>query len=253
MTLTDALDHEWLALPASQHSEGPLYQLGGDSMYGIADFDNVSEGSISRRASSECSRPMTASGTNLMSGIDLTDLRAGSVESDDSYSQKVEDFHLHSSPRTKARSAKSVPHPLSLSTANPPSPPITDDRMDVGASAVAPHGDGTGSENGNGNGNGVVKRPHGNGLQIESGAETPNTATKRKALELDIFNSGSLSPPPQEDIELSSPITSIKPSTPQSAEASPLIDARATRRTTRSTVKPNTGTPARGRKSMRLT
>jgi hypothetical protein len=220
-------------------------------MYGIADFDNLSDGAISPRPSSEWSRPMTASGTNLMSGFELTDLRAGSVESDDSYSQKVEDFHLNSSPRTKARSAKSVPHPLSLSTANPPSPPMTDDKMDVGASAVA-NGNGNGNGQENGNGNGAVERPHGNGLQVESGAETPNTATKRKALELDIFNSGSLSPAPQEDIELSSPITSIKPSTPQSAEPSPLIDARATRRTTRSTVKPNTGTPARGRKSMRL-
>jgi len=251
MTLTDALDHEWLALPSSQHSEGPVYPLGGDSMYGIADFDNLSEGSNSRRASSEWSRPMTASGTNLMSGMELGDLRGGSVESDDSYSQKVEDFHLNSSPRTKARGSKSVPHPLSLSTANPPSPPITEDKMDVGASDVAPVSNGNGLENGNGNG--VVERPQGNGLQVESGAETPNTATKRKALELDIFNSGSLSPPPQEDIELSSPITSIKPATPESAEPSPLIDARATRRTTRSTVKPNNGTPARGRKSMRLT
>ena len=219
-------------------------------MYGIADFGNLSDGSVSRRPSSEWSRPMTASGTNLMSGIDLTDLRGGSVESDDSYSQKVEDFHLNSSPRTKARGSKSVPHPLSLSTANPPSPPMTDEKMDVGASEVA-NGNGHGQENRNGNG--VIERPHGNGLQVESGAETPNTATKRKALELDIFNSGSLSPPPQEDIELSSPITSIKPSTPESAEPSPLIDARATRRTTRSTVKPNNGTPARGRKSMRLT
>jgi hypothetical protein len=218
-------------------------------MYGIVDFDNLSEESISVRASSEWSRPMTASGTNLMSGMELGDLRGGSVESDDSYSQKVEDFHLNSSPRTRARNSKSVPHPLSLSIANPPSPPRTEEKMDVGASGVAPNGKGTGQENGNG----VVERPHGNGLQVESGAETPNTATKRKALELDIFNSGSLSPPPQEDIELSSPITSIKPSTPQSAEPSPLIDARATRRTTRSTVKPTTGTPARGRKSMRLT
>jgi len=219
-------------------------------MYGIADFGNLSDGSVPRRSSSEWSRPMTASGTNLMSGIDLGDLRGGSVESDDSYSQKVEDFHLNSSPRTKARGSKSVSHPLSLSTANPPSPPITDGQMDVAASEVA-NGNGHGQENGNGNG--VVDRPHGNGLQVESGAETPNTATKRKALELDIFNSGSLSPPPQEDIELSSPITSMKPSTPDSAEPSPLIDARPTRRTTRSTVKPNTGTPARGRKSMRLT
>jgi serine/threonine protein kinase len=251
MTLTDALEHEWLALPSSQHSEGPVYQLGGDSMYGITDFDNISDdGSVSFGAASEWSRPMTASGTNLESGMGLADVRGGSVESDDSYSQKVEDFHLNSSPRTKARGTKSAPHPLSLSTANPPSPPLTDERMEIGASALE-------TSNGNGNEavqeNHVVRSPNTNGVHIVSGAETPNTATKRKALELDLFASGSLSPPPQEDIELSSPLTSIRPSTPKSAEQPSSIEARPTRRTTRSSVKPN-GTPvARGRKSMRLT
>jgi len=254
MTLTNALDHEWLALPSSQHSEVPAYQLGGDSMYGITDFDNLSEDeSVSFGAASDWSRPMTASGTNLASGMELADVRAGSVDSDDSYSQKVEDFHLNSSPRTKARGTKSIPHPLSLSTANSPSPSTNDEKMDTGTSTTqALQGDGAPQPNGNGRDLAVL--PNENGVQIESGVETPNTATKRKALELDLFASGSLSPPPQEDIELSSPVTSMKPSTPQSAEASPSIDARPTRRTTRSTVKPDTKPPAtRGRKSMRLT
>lgn len=223
-------------------------------MYGIVDFDNLSDDSVSFGAASEWSRPMTASGTNLESGMGLADVRGGSIESDDSYSQKVEDFHLNSSPRTKARGTKSAPHPLSLSTANPPSPPLTGQKMDVRASAEVKGKDSeNGNEQENRNRNGAVERPNGNGIRLESGAETPNTATKRKALELDLFNSGSLSPPPQEDIELSLPVTSMKPSTPRSTEPSPPTDARATRRTTRSTVKPNGGTPARGRKSMRLT
>jgi hypothetical protein len=261
MTLTAALDHDWLALPSSQHSEGPAYQLGGDSMYSIQDFDHFSDEESVSFSAGEWSRPMTASGTNLESGMGLADLRGASVESDDSYSQKVEDFHLHSSPGRKAKNAKSLPHPLSLSMANPPSPPLTEERIQVEDPDL---GEGQGQEeNGDvqdtgtkeGNVNNVANSPSPRNIQLESRGETPGTATKRKALEIDLFASGSLSPPPPDDVELPSPVNAgHKPSTPKNKESS-ANEAPSSRRTTRSTVKPTaTGTPiTRGRKSMRLT
>jgi hypothetical protein len=259
MTLTDALEHEWLALPSSQNSEAPVNRLGGDSQYLIKSWDSDSEDSVSFEAG-EWSRPMTASGTNLASAINTTDGRAASVESDDSYSQKVENFHLNSSPGSgvgaKGRNARSAPHPLSLSTADLPSPPLKDEMMDLSASSMVENGDRNGGQEQE-DGHARDKSP--NEIHIAPRAETepPGTATKRKALEIDLFASGSLSPPPQEDIELSSPLPSLdKPSTPQSEESSPFMSAngRGARRTTRSSAKSPTTTTAvtRGRKSMRL-
>jgi len=260
MTLTDALDHDWLALPSSQHSEPAAYQLGGDSMYSIQDFDHFSDEESVSFSAGEWSRPMTASGTNLESGMGLADLRGASVESDDSYSQKVEDFHLHSSPGRNTRNGRSLPHPLRSSMANPPSPPLTEERvqeeaMDTGSGQKE---DAIGDANELKDGEEPVSRditsPSPRDIQLESRGETPGTATKRKALEIDLFASGSLSPPPPDDVELSTPMTSAhKPSTPKSNEPSP-NDPPASRRSTRSTVKPTAnGTPiTRGRKSMRL-
>lgn len=255
MTLTAALDHDWLALPSSQHSEAPAYQLGGDSMFSIQDFDHFSDEESVSFSAGEWSRPMTASGTNLESGMGLADLRGASVESDDSYSQKVEDFHLHSSPGRKAKNAKSLPHPLSLSMANPPSPPLTEERVQVEGSGRNENEDEKDSEMRDGSVNDVATSPSPRDIQLESRGETPGTATKRKALEIDLFASGSLSPPPPDDVELTSPVNAVqKPSTPKKNELSP-NEAPSSRRTTRSTVKPAaTGTPiTRGRKSMRLT
>lgn len=267
MTLTDALEHDWLALPSSQHSEAPAYPLGGDSMYGIQDFDRSSSPSDSFEAA-EWSRPMTASGTNLESGMGLADFREESVESDDSYSQKVQNIQLNSDPAI----ARSRPDPLTLAASDkdvegnanghengkntkndgsPPSPPLTAERMDVEASSTTKPANGD---------PGVPPTPSEAIIQPER-VETPGTATKRKALEVDLFASGSLSPPPPESIELPSPADSThKPHTPQSEpshDEQPQA-GRGGRRTTRSSIKTpatatTTTTPVtRGRKLMRL-
>jgi hypothetical protein len=249
MTLTQALDHDWLALPSSQHSEAPAYPLGGDSMYEFQDFDRSCSASESFEAG-EWSRPMTASGTNLESGMGLADYRAESVESDDSYSQRVKEIKLGSG----SVLGQSGPEPLSHTASHvngngdgiavdgsPPSPPLTAERIDV---EVTSNGNKPDDE---------AQRPP-TPSEVERN-EAPGTATKRKALEVDFFASGSLSPPPPEsiEVELPSPATSThKPRTPRS-EPSP---APGSRRSTRSTAKPlstTTTTPAtRGRKSMRL-
>jgi serine/threonine protein kinase len=267
MTLTDALEHDWLALPSSQHSEAPAYPLGGDSMYGIQDFDRSSSPSDSFEAA-EWSRPMTASGTNLESGMGLADYREESVESDDSYSQKVQNIQLNSDPAI----ARSRPDPLTLAASNknkdveangnghengknanndgsPPSPPLTAERIEAEASSTTKPA----------NGHPEVPPTPSEAISHPERVETPRTATKRKALEVDLFASGSLSPPPPESIELPSPANSThKPHTPQS-EPSHDEQPQAGRggsRTTRSSIKTpatTTTTPvARGRKSMRL-
>ncbi|ORY22963.1 kinase-like domain-containing protein [Naematelia encephala] len=75
MSMNEALDHEWLAGPSSQHSESQRQVLGGDSMWDIQSFDQSPRDDL-------WTRPMTVSGTNLESAFDL--------DSSESFSQPLE-------------------------------------------------------------------------------------------------------------------------------------------------------------------
>lgn len=184
-------------------------------------------------------------------------------------------------------------HNSPLLQSSPPSPPLTDERMGSPAPAIAssPHLTRQDSHpkpevfisNGGTNADAsslvtpeesmvepnqpdvavdVAVKPEDQVLEADT---SPNTATKRKVRDLDAFSSGSLSPPPTESIELSSPADKrtrngeTRPETPVSERSTRArtreVAEASGRRTTRSTVKPDTPvrTPTtRGRKSMRL-
>lgn len=312
MSMAEALEHPWLAEPASQDSESQRYPLGGDSVFEIESFDDEDEddnfmhdGGSYGTGNGDWSRPMTVSGTNLESGMGLNP--HSSSEADD-FSQPLQQLRLQSSlgrltlPQNGSASRQNgLEH---RQNSSPPSPPLTDEQIDMPTDPALPESDlersitrdtrpvaqsqpqildekfgetsiPTPSES--------VKEQR---LQPEKSDEamledgvvadtSPSTATKRKARDLELFSSGSLSPPPTESIELSSPALAVKQAQdgqmevgtpappPVSASDASTPQTRATsevsgRRTTRSNAK-TTGTSSpistpttRGRKSMRL-
>ncbi|WVF66302.1 hypothetical protein IAT40_001042 [Kwoniella sp. CBS 6097] len=73
LSMTQALEHEWLAGPSSQRSESQAQPLGGDSVWSIESFDDIYRHADERNGNGMAegggawSRPMTASGTNYES------------------------------------------------------------------------------------------------------------------------------------------------------------------------------------------
>jgi hypothetical protein len=124
MTMAQALNHEWLAGPSSQQTESQRHGLGGDSVWeiesldddynygggsgdGIADADldghhyngytsgtGTGTGVDGDDRRQDWSRPMTASGTNLESGM-------GQSSSED-FSQPMHNLHLDTPSGRKA-------------------------------------------------------------------------------------------------------------------------------------------------------
>ncbi|EIW73180.1 hypothetical protein TREMEDRAFT_37204, partial [Tremella mesenterica DSM 1558] len=91
MTMAQALDHPWLAGPASQDSQDSPLVLGGDSVWSIESFEGDSD-SEDNDNQLEWSRPRTVSGTNLDSNLAG---RSHVVDSDESFSQPLHNLHLH--------------------------------------------------------------------------------------------------------------------------------------------------------------
>ena len=243
------------------------------------------------------SRPMTVSGTNLESGMGLN--AHPSSEADD-FSQPLQKLRLQSSwghlpPNGSARPQNGTEH---RQHSSPPSPPVTDDnvdmptdpalpesgllqpdtRLNVIAQAQAPAKEELHVKNGESRLPTPVEsveehlQPEGGlfGDEPAQGA-SPSVATKRKARDLELFSSGSLSPPPTESIELSSPAVeqnrendAMDFSTPASAApdrstrrtpaaSEPASGRRATRANAKNGISSPIPTPTtRGRKSMRL-
>lgn len=259
MTMAEALEHPWLSEPASQESESQRYPLGGDSVFEIESFDeNYFPDNNESYNTGDWSRPMTASGTNLESG--MGGLQPGaSSESADDFSQPLQQLKLRSS-------IGNMPSKLGMGhNSSPPSPPLTDEAMQSPdrksqtpppppvESAVVQNGESS------------LLTPNESfeaaDPDVDGGDKTdpPGTAAKRKARDLDPFSSGSLSPPPTENIELSSPDDKLRangtsPPSTENIPAESVMLARGGMRTTRSSVKANAKTtpPTRGRKSMRI-
>lgn len=248
------------------------------------------------------SRPMTVSGTNLESGMGLN--RHPSSEADD-FSQPLQQLRLQSSwgrlPQNGfLQRQNGMEH---RQNSSPPSPPLTDEQVDMPTDPALPESD---LENPDSrdtrpefqpqpqpqpqlsiekNGESSILTPDesieeqrpqhvkSDEAMLEDGVvedTSPSTATKRKARDLELFSSGSLSPPPTESIELSSPAVVAKQvsngkeqvGTPAPVPEGSTRQTRATseasgRRTTRSNAKTGVSSPittptTRGRKSMRL-
>lgn len=95
MTMSQALDHDWLSEPSSQPMESPTIGLGGDSMWSIQSFDcspsDIEFGYGPESSAKNWQRPAmtaTVSGTRLESG----------VEGSDDFSQPLTKLHLNTSP-----------------------------------------------------------------------------------------------------------------------------------------------------------
>lgn len=294
--MAEALEHPWLSEPASQESDSQRYALGGDSVFEIESFDDdkfMHDRESFGTGNGDWSRPMTASGTNLESGMGL--YRHPSSEADD-FSQPLQQLRLQSSwghpPQNGTR------HPQNRfdhrQNSSPPSPPLTDENVDMPTDPALPESDIEGAndrpsaqaqdqvvvaKNGESSlptpSESIEERLQPDEAMLEDAGPldtSPTTATKRKARDLELFSSGSLSPPPTESIELSSPVAVVKPdqngevdvSTPvrknansKSGRQTRAASETASRRSTRSTAKPGTSSPistpaTRGRKSMRL-
>lgn len=256
-------------------------------MFEIESFDDddnfMQDGESYGTGNGDWSRPMTVSGTNLESGMGLN--RHPSSEADD-FSQPLQQLRLRSS----------WGHPLNGSAhaqtgienrqnSSPPSPPLTDEQVDMRTDPALPESE---LENGEVRAEAEVQmsdqkngessmptpsesieerlQPDEAMLQDDVVDTSPTTVTKRKARDLELFSSGSLSPPPTESIELSSPVLKEENRIGEMQVSSPAPDgsSRQTRaaseasgrRTTRSNAKTGASSPmtptTRGRKSMRL-
>lgn len=263
--MAEALDHYWMSEPSSQEEGSQRYPLGGDSVFEIESFDEDYDPDNEPYAAGDWSRPMTASGTNLESG--MGGLHAASIDSADDFSQPLQQLKLKSSIGNMSSRLEPV------HDSSPPSPPLTDERMDTPprrtptpsrhVEEAAPVAELVQ------NGESSLLTPDESFEMVKPapkdahvGIDPPGTATKRKARDLDPFSSGSLSPPPTESIELASPDKSSPigvvngTNTPDAEDATmePAVEARSVRRTTRSTVQANKPVPTatRGRKSMRI-
>lgn len=294
MSMAEALEHPWLSEPASQESDSQRYPLGGDSMFEIESFDdedeNMHDGASYGTGNGDWSRPMTVSGTNLESGMGLN--RHPSSEADD-FSQPLQQLRLQSSwghlrPNGSAHPRNGMDH---RQNSSPPSPPLTDEQPESalpesdlehqaskdtrpGAQPQMPI-----ETNGEASlptpSRSVEERlqpsePDEMMLEADVADTSPTTATKRKARDLELFSSGSLSPPPTESIELSSPVVKqgqdgemevgtpapapvVEGSTRETRAASETTERRSTRANAKNaTSSPVSTRTTRGRKSMRL-
>ncbi|KAK8844646.1 hypothetical protein IAR55_006493 [Kwoniella newhampshirensis] len=125
MTMIEALEHEWLAGPSSQHSESQRYVLGGDSKWSIESFDDSNDDNVDDVG--QWSRPMTVSGTNHESAVEYC--------SEESFSQPMGNLHLDTPILNPKRYDIDVTkHPADdTSLLSPPSPPLTADLADKAA------------------------------------------------------------------------------------------------------------------------
>lgn len=87
MTMSQALDHDWLSEPSSQPMESQRVGLGGDSMWSIQSFDSIQPDlfGYGPESTANWQRPATVSGTRLESG----------VEGSDDFSQPLTKLHLN--------------------------------------------------------------------------------------------------------------------------------------------------------------
>ncbi|KAE8538264.1 hypothetical protein D1P53_005604 [Cryptococcus gattii VGV] len=90
MTMSQALDHDWLSEPSSQPMESQRIGLGGDSMWSIQSFDSLQPDfdlgyDNGPESIANWQRPATVSGTRLESG----------VEGSDDFSQPLTKLHLN--------------------------------------------------------------------------------------------------------------------------------------------------------------
>ncbi|KIR31834.1 CAMK protein kinase, partial [Cryptococcus deuterogattii MMRL2647] len=87
MTMSQALDHDWLSEPSSQPMESQRIGLGGDSMWSIQSFDSIQPDlfGYGLESTANWQRPATVSGTRLESG----------VEGSDDFSQPLTKLHLN--------------------------------------------------------------------------------------------------------------------------------------------------------------
>lgn len=218
--------------------------------------DGYSSPMVDRKMSSPPPSPSRPKHSILGNGVSTN-------SADDDFSQPLQQLKLKSSIGHGASNAMQSHH------SSPPSPPLTDEQMDVeggSASAVAPSVKQE-QEQGSSLLTPMESLVDMNGHHDTTDAdavklEPPGTATKRKAPDVGFFSSGSLSPPPTESIELESPSRKAKseaggeePTAPTSAPAPARSATRGPRRSTRSTMKadaPAPTPPTRGRKSMRL-
>ncbi|ORX34954.1 kinase-like domain-containing protein [Kockovaella imperatae] len=192
MTMAEALEHEWLAGPSSQHSESQPLALGGDSVWDILSFDEdpepeddlfTNDGDALSDDEGRWTRPATVSGTNMESAV-------GGL-SDESFSQPMNNLRL-TTPGLLPRSNLS-PLPLSVGDSarpaepSPPSPPLTEEPMlvDIVLPAV------------------TTPETHRPPLLTPGGSDfghsdmTSTGAVKRKYdAGISAFSSSSLSPPP---------------------------------------------------------
>ena len=234
MTMAEALEHEWLAGPSSQHSESQPQALGGDSVWEINSFDNDDEereddlftnNGDAMSDDGRWTRPATVSGTNMESAI--------GGGSDESFSQPMNNLRLTTPgiPRSNL-SAMHIQNGDSVRPheASPPSPPLTDEPMLVDP---IPPLDITRT----------TRPPLLSPGASELGHIAPNTqqAHKRKYDPgVSAFSSGSLSPPPPGSDESQ---TKDKPDA-QNSELlpTPPENGRVTRGAERATQSPGTDT-----------
>lgn len=182
MTLTEALDHEWLAGPSSLPNESPSQVLGGDSMWNIQAFESANDVEEEGPRDRTWSRPMTASTNFDLSGTG------------DSFSQPMEGLRLESK-----------------QAGNLLSPAKEEDESDNGDDLRWQSPDTTVEDVVGQNGNGhVVNAANGaatsSGMDVDSAppssssgmdVDSVSVGSKRK-LDTSFFSSGSLSPPPEE-------------------------------------------------------
>nr|XP_031862170.1 uncharacterized protein CI109_002584 [Kwoniella shandongensis]KAA5529242.1 hypothetical protein CI109_002584 [Kwoniella shandongensis] len=228
MTMTEALEHEWLAGPSSQHSESQRYVLGGDSKWSIESFDDSND---DEEDVGEWSRPMTVSGTNHESAFEFG--------SEESFSQPMGNLHLDTPGLQSRKIDLANPRNTEPLPVSPPSPPLTADldpnALQDGAAEVLPT-----PETSRGNGY-LPKRKH--------SSQTPG----------ELFSSGSLSPPPavMNDLEMieQAPDQPIVPPNSESTEAGGRKKTKGRMTATTESAIPTRQSPrnaTRPRKSMRL-
>ena len=215
MTMAEALEHEWLAGPSSQHSESQPMALGGDSVWDINSFDEDDreedlftndDEAPSDEEEGRWTRPATVSGTNMESFMGGT-----SGHSDESFSQPMGNLRL-TTPGMIPRSNLHMVNGDSsrVHEVSPPSPPLTDEAMHIDQ-ADQPSND---SKSANGIAippsdqvpNGLTAKPDGPINDTDTALLTPGAselgpgANKRKLDGVSAFSSGSLSPPPDESL-----------------------------------------------------
>lgn len=205
--MAEALEHEWLAGPSSQQSESQKQGLGGDSVWEIESFDE-DFAPASDEGHHDWSRPMTASGTNLESGMG----GLGSSASED-FSQPMHNLHLYT-PGIKRDQSNgngfigNDRQPSGLqngyrASASPPSPPLTEERMDLDdnrqpVNVPAPTEPATPPVFDKENEHEGLPTPAEPNANVDAMSIT-NTQ-KRKILHSNpFFSSGSLSPPPEDE------------------------------------------------------